>query len=435
MPSLPSLRRQPPCWRALALALGTLLLSGCAGNYVSRTAGVRQAYEREDYAKAIQQLDDLQAKEKESPKQQDRLLLLMDRGMVLHAAGRWAESIQVLAEADRVASELDITSLSEEAKTLVANERERAYRGEDFEKLMISVLQALNYAQLGQDEDALVEVRRVNERLEKMVRDEKKPYQQLAIARYLGGMLYEDQGEWDSAYIDYARALELEPGLGPLAEPVLRLAKRTGRTDEYEKLVEHFPDLPHAPLGPDEGQVVVVVETGLSPEKQSQDRNANGSSGEGELIAVPVYVDRGLPPRAQVSVVDADAGAGRGNAEAQTATTVTSISSVAKVNLEDRVGRMLLKQVAGVAVKAGLAGAAGAATKSKEVAALTFLVLNAFNAPDLRSWLSLPAEFQLARFRLPSGKHTLQVDVGGRTRRVAVEVKPRRVATVVVRRP
>ena len=433
MPSLPSLRRQPPCWRALALVLGTLLLSGCAGNYVSRTAGVRQAYEREDYAGALQQLDDLAAKEKESSKQQDRLLLLMDRGMVLHSAGKWAESIQVLAEADRIASELDITSISEEAKTLLANERERAYRGEDFEKLMISVLQALNYAQLGQDEDALVEVRRVNERLEKMVRDEKKPYQQLAIARYLGGVLYEDQGNWDSAYIDYARALELEPGLGPLAEPVLRLAKRTGRTDEYEKLVEHFPDLPHAPLGPDEGQVVVVVETGLSPEKQSQDRNPNGSSGEGELIAVPVYVDRGLPPRAQVSVVDAEGAAAAG--AVQPAVTVTSIASVAKVNLEDRVGRMLLKQVAGVAVKAGLAGAAGAATKSKEVAAIAFLALNALNAPDLRSWLSLPAEFQLARFRLPTGNHTLKVDVGGRIRLVQVEVKPRRVATVVVRRP
>ncbi len=434
MPSSPSARRQPPCWRALALALVLgPLLSGCAGNYVARTAGVRQAYEREDYTGALQRLQQLRDEEQKSQKQQDRLLLLMDQGMVLHAAGQWAESIKVLAEADRVANELDITSVSEEAATLVTNERERAYRGEDFERLMIPVLQALNYAQLGQDEDALVEVRRVNERLEKMVSDEKKPYQQLAIARYLGGVLYENEGNWDSAYIDYAQALELEPALGPLAEPVLRLAKKTGRDEAYEKLLERFPDLPHAPLAPDEGQVVVVVETGRSPEKQSEERNRNGSSGEGELIAVPVFVDRGLPARARVRVVEpsgTDAAAA-----VQPAVTVTSISQVAKQHLNDRVGRMLLKQVAGVAMKAGLAGAAGAATKSKEVAALTFLVLNAMNAPDLRSWLSLPAEFQLARFRLPAGTHTLEVDVGGRTRRLEVEVKPRRVATVVVHRP
>lgn len=431
MASVHGLRRQPSCWFALALSM---LLSGCAGNYLARTAGVRQAYEREDYAGALQQLEQLQAKEKDSRKQQDRLLLLMDRGMLLHSAGQWAQSIQVLAEADRVASELDITSVSEEAATLVTNERERAYRGEDFERLMISVLQALNYAQLGQDDDALVEVRRVNERLQKMVDEEKKPYQQLAIARYLGGVLYEDQGDWDSAYIDYAQALELEPGLGALAEPVLRLARHTGRDEAYERLLQRFPDLPHGPLAPDEGQVVVVVETGLSPEKQSAERNRHGSSGEGELIAVPVFVDRGRPPQAQVSVLTPGA-SGDPAPRTQRATTVTSISEVAKVNLEDRVGRMLLKQVAGVAMKAGLAGAAGAATKSKEVAALTFLVLNAMNAPDLRSWLSLPAEFQLARFRLPAGKHRLEVAAGGRTKQVEVEVRPRRVATVVVRRP
>jgi hypothetical protein len=411
--------------------LSTLLTSGCAGNYLARTAGVRASYEREDYTGALKQLEQLQTQEKDSSKQQDRLLLLMDRGMVLHAAGQWAESIEVFAEADRVAGELDITSVSEEAKTLATSERERAYRGEDFERLMISVLQALNYAQLGQDEDALVEVRRVNERLQKMVDDEKKPYQQLAIARYLGGVLYEDQGDWDSAYIDYAKALELAPDLGPLAEPVLRLARRTGRDEAYEQLQTKYPDLGHAPLAPDEGQVVVVVETGLSPQKQSATRNRDDA---GELIAVPTFVDRGRAPQAQVSVLTPGS-SGDSTPRTQAATTVTSISDVAKVNLEDRVGRMLLKQVAGVAMKAGLAGAAGAATKSKEVAALTFLVLNAMNAPDLRSWLSLPAEFQLARFRLPAGKHTLEVAAGGRTKQVEVEVKPRRVSTVVIRRP
>ncbi len=106
---------------------------------------------------------------------------------------------------------------------------------------MISVLQALNYAQLGKDEDALVEVRRVNERLQKMIVDEKKPYEQLAIARYLGGVLYEDQRDWDAAYIDYAKALKLEPRLGSLAEPLLRLAKQTGRDDAYESLLQRLP--------------------------------------------------------------------------------------------------------------------------------------------------------------------------------------------------
>jgi hypothetical protein len=404
-----------PGWAALVLA-SAVLLSGCAGDYVARTHGVRRAYESESYEAALAQLDAVA----QHGTGKDQLLVLLDRGMVLHAAGKWRESIQVLAEADRLAGELDTVSVSEEAGTLLTNERERAYRGEDFEKLMISVLQALNYAQLGQDEEALVEVRQVNERLEKMVVDEKKPYEQLAIARYIGGTLYEDQRDWDSAYIDYAKALEQEPGLGPLAEPLLRLAKKTGRLDEYERLRRRFPDVRHEPLGPNEGQLVVVVEAGLSPEKEPADRRLESH----ELIQVPVYRDRSFPTRARVWVGDTG----------QPAVTVTSLAEVARVHLEDRIGRMLLKQVAAATVKAGLAAGAGALTRSQELGMLTFLVLNAMNQPDLRSWLSLPAEFQLARFRLPAGRHMVRLDAAGQHTTREVEVKPGRVHVVVIRR-
>jgi hypothetical protein len=394
-----------------------VLLSGCASDYVARTHGVRSAYESEDYPRALSAL----ASEEKEGSEKDRLLVLLDKGMVLHAAGRWQESITVLAEAERLSQELDAISISEEAGALLSNERQRAYRGEDFEKLMISVLQALNYAQLGQDEEALVEVRRVNERLEKMVVEEKKPYEHLAIARYIGAVLREDQRDWDGAYIDYAKAYELEPGLGSLLEPLLRLAKRTGRDDTYEALRQKLPDVPHEPLGLNEAQVVVVVEAGLSPVKRSHQRPYEGSD---ELIEIPVYQDRGHTPQARVTVGE----------RAETAVTVTSLERVAKVHLTDRIDRMLARQLASVLVKGGLAAGVGAITKSKELGFLTFLVLNSLNEPDLRSWLSLPAEFQLARFRVPAGTHTVRIEAGGRTLTREVTVKPGRIQTVVVRR-
>lgn len=417
MPRSLGTNSRPPAW-GLVMLLGTLLWAGCAGDYVARTRAVRDSYEAEDYSNALSWLAD----EEQEGYPNDRLLVLLDRGMVLHAAGRWEESIQVLAEADRLSQELDGISIREEAGALLSNERQRAYRGEDFEKLMISVLQALNYAQLGKDEDALVEVRRVNERLRKMIVDEKKPYEQLAIARYLGGILYEDQREWDSAYIDYAQALELEPRLGALAEPLLRLAKQTGRGDAYAALRQKFPGLPHEPLGRGEGQVVVVVEAGLSPEKEPATRPYRPDGVE--LIAVPRYRDRGPPPTAWVRVGEASQGA----------VTVTSLGQVAKIHLDDRIGRMLAKQLAGAVVKAGVAAGAGAITKSEEVGYLTFLLLSAANEPDLRSWLSLPAEFQLARFHLPAGRHTVEVNLGGRVTSREVEVRPGRVSLVVMRR-
>ncbi|NVJ15908.1 COG3014 family protein [Myxococcus sp. AM010] len=404
-------------WGALALASVLLLSSGCAGDYVARTRGVRSAYQQGDYSRA---LSSLEAATKEGP-EQDRLLVLMDKGMVLHAAGQWAESNAVLEEAERLSEQLDSVSVSEEAKTLVTNERQRAYRGEDFEKLMISVLQALNYVGLGDDEAAMVEVRQVNERLEKMIAEEKKPYEQLAIARYLGGVIREDHRDWDSAYIDYAKAYEIAPRKDALAEPLLRLAKKAGRDDVYAQLLAKYPDVPHAPLAPDEGQLVVVVEAGLSPEKH---RNARDPGGGGALIEVPVYRKRGLAPPVSVAL----------EGESKQAVTVTSLSDVAVVHLDDRIGRLLAKQLAGVAVKAGVAAGVGALTKSDELGVLTFLVLNAMNAPDLRSWLSLPAEFQVARFRVPAGSHTVRVMAWGQTTEHPVEVKPGRVGLLVLRR-
>ncbi|RJS25771.1 hypothetical protein DRW03_04645 [Corallococcus sp. H22C18031201] len=416
MDSLSWSRRRPLGRGALVFA-SLLLLSGCATDYVARTQVSRVAYQSEDYARALTALET----EAQQAPPQDRLLLLLDKGMVQHASGRWADSIATLTEADRLSGELDAVSVREEAMTLVSNERQRAYSGEDFEKLMISVLQALNYAELGRDEDALVEVRRVNERLEKMIVDEKKPYEQLAIARYLGGVLWEDQHDWDAAYIDYAKALELQPRLDTLVEPLLRLAKKTGRDDAYAELTAKYPNVVHPPMAPDEAQVVVVVEAGLAPEKTSTSRDYGTS---GDLIEVPVYRDRGRAPRIQVRLAEQSA----------RAVAVTSLADVAKVHLNDRIGRMLAKQLAGAMVKAGLAAGVGALTKSKEVGILAFLLLNAGNAPDLRSWLSLPAEFQVARFRVPAGKHTVEVSSGGRVTTHEVEVSPGRVGLVVVRR-
>jgi len=401
---------------ALLGCVGILVLSSCAGDYVARTSAARRAYQSYDYNGALSEIE----YEVKGP-EVDRLLALLDEGMILHAAGRYHESIGVLAEAGRLSQQLDVVSISEEAKTLISNERERAYRGEDFEKLMISVLQALNYAELGRDEDALVEVRRVNERLRKMIVDEKKPYEQLAIARYLGGVLWEDQGELDSAFIDYQAAQKLQPNLGPLAEPLIRLARETGRDEAYRELKQEYPDVLDTPLGKDQGQLVVVVEAGLSPIKISAQQRYPGLI---QLLDVPKYQDRWPTRHAAVRV----------DHEEQEATTVTSLGAVAKLHLDDRIGRMVAKAIASTALKAGVAAGVGEATKSKELGLLTFLLLNVNNQADRRSWLSLPAEFQLARFRLPAGRYQVSVELDGAPVQQELDVGRRRVAVAVFRR-
>ena len=403
----------------VALGALTLLLTGCAGDYVARTAGYRHAYESYQYAPAIQGFDN----EIKSGPQIDQLLSLMDEGMVLHAAGKFDESIKVLAQADKLSERLDFVSVTEEAKVLISSERERAYRGEDFEKLMISTLQALNYGQLGEDEDALVEVRRVNERMQRMINEEKKPYEQLAVARYLAAVLWEDQGHADDAFIDYMAANRLAGDLGSLAEPLVRLAKETGRDQALRELRRQYPWAQPTPLGQDEGQILVVLEAGKAPVKTNGTRTGGPKA---EVIAVPVFRDRPWNRDAQV-ILDGDQGT------ALRPTTVTSLEQVAKIHLDYRVDGLIARQFGALALRAGIAAGAGAATKSEAVGILTFLALSFVNQPDLRSWMSLPAEFQLARYRVPAGVHRLTVIAGGGAREVQLDVRPRRVTLVVLR--
>lgn len=401
----------------VALGAIALLLTGCAGDYIARTAGYRRAYESYQYPPAIQGFSG----EVASGPQIDQLLAMMDQGMVLHASGKFEESIQVLAQADKLSERLDFVSVSEEAKVLLSSERERAYRGEDFEKLMISTLQALNYAQLGKDEDALVEVRRVNERMQRMINEEKKPYEQLAVARYLTGVLWEDQGHADDAFIDYQAANKLAGDLGTLAEPLVRLAKETGRDEALKGLRRQYSWIQPQPLGKDEGQILVVLEAGKVPVKTNGSRT---SGPKAEVIAVPVFRDR---PWTRDSSISVD------GAAPVRPTTVTSLEQVAKIHLDHRVDGLIARQFGALALRAGIAAGAGAATKSEAVGILTFLALSLVNQPDLRSWMSLPGEFQLARFRVSAGVHRLSVVAGGGARELQVDVRPRRVTLVVLR--
>ena len=400
----------------VALALAATLC-GCATDYVARTAPARQDYERYDYPGALQILKD----EEQHGPERDRLLTLLDEGMLYHAWGRWQESIDVLARAEKLAQSLDITSIHEEAAALITTERQKAYRGEDFEQVMINVLQGLNYAMLGKTDDALVEERRVNERLLELINDDKRPYEQLAIARYLSGVLYEDEGRLDDALIDYKEAARIEPLLGPLAEPLVRIARVTHRDDDLREFTQRYPGITGEPLGPSEGQLVVVLEEGLAPEKVP---DPNKQVRPGAAITVPVFVDREAVVPPQIAVDGGPAGPSM---------LVTNLSAVAKLHLQDRMGRLLARQLAGQAVKIGVASAAAALTKDQGVGVLTWWLLNLSNQPDLRSWMSLPAQFDLARYRLPAGPHTVTIWQHGQQLSQTVTVVPGRISLWVVR--
>ena len=139
-----------------------------------------------------------------------RVLYGMDRGMTLQLAGEYERSNEVLEQAEDELDRLYTRSVRTESLAFVTNDNSLPYEGEPYEQVMINVLKALNYASLNRWQDALVEARRIDHRLNVLAdrTKDKAAYHDDGFARYLSGILYESAGDLNNAFIAYRKAYE-----------------------------------------------------------------------------------------------------------------------------------------------------------------------------------------------------------------------------------
>lgn len=169
------------CASALALVL---LVTGCSGGKLNN--GLFQAdIAAGRYEAANKQL--------ESAKKDD-VSVLLDRGLVLQALGRYDESNEAFARAEELIADLYTRSVSKEALSLLTNDFAVDYRAAGYEHAYIAYYRAWNYLQLGRESDVLVEARAINERLN--FRSDSCPDRGGACGhdvflRYFSGLLFE----------------------------------------------------------------------------------------------------------------------------------------------------------------------------------------------------------------------------------------------------
>ncbi|MCL2381170.1 MAG: hypothetical protein FWC64_06190 [Treponema sp.] len=166
------------------------------------------------------------------------ILFYLDRGMIRHFAGLYEDSFHDLHTAERLIEEAFTRSLTQDISALMLNDTVRDYQGEAYEDLYINVFNALNLYFMGSLEGALVEIRRLNEKLnlladryERVARRMLDANQQLdsaglpieasrfsnsALARYLGILFYRAAGNPDGVRIEHeelVRAFGLAPDI------------------------------------------------------------------------------------------------------------------------------------------------------------------------------------------------------------------------------
>lgn len=289
----------------------------------------------------------------------NRVLLLMERGTIRQAAGRYETSARDFDRAHGEIEDMTAISVSQDTGSMVINDTVQEYRGEPFERTLMHAIDANNYLALGRWDDAAVEARRITKSLEPDVLGD---YPEDAYSRYVAGLCFELANDASAASFQYRRAAAVARDLS--------IDEKTGRIAAGSNAP------PVRPAAGESAELVCLVALGRSPTGDELLRRYRGIS---------------RPPYAEI--VAGDRVLGRSVNLADTA-------DLAFITAEKQAFKKAAKTVARIAAKEVLAHQLE--QQDELVGALARLVLIGFlEQPDTRRWETLPRWLQVARVSCP----------------------------------
>lgn len=357
----------------------------CA-TYQGKVAQSRELIVQGQYAEATKFLEPL-AKEDNG----DQLVYLLDYAVALQLEGKIKEANAALQKADRLADIQDYLSVGRQAGSLVLNQEMVQYKGDSFEKIYINAAGALNYLEINQLDEALVETRRMNEKYNLLNTEDRKTFEKNVFGKYLSAMIWEANQSWDDAYIAYAEAYKLDPLIPTLPEDLIRSAKKSRRLDSYQKWKKEYPSVKEDSRWYDKayGEIVVIFEQGWGPRKTQYDpRNA-----------LPIL----MPVRSETQRVKATIG-GIGDFSSEL---VYNVEKAAIETLQHDYGWLAAKRVGAFATKAILADQVR--QKNEALGLVAAIALHASERADLRQWSTLPQTVQVVRVPVKAGQYDVHL--------------------------
>lgn len=368
----------------------------------------------------------LAAYKKRTPAGADRVLDLMNIGMLERMVGDFDGSTGTLEEAKGAIEGLRALSLREQGLSVTVNDAAKSFIGEDFEQVMVHTYIALNYLEQGRLDPARVEALQTDLLLrEKAQKAPDGPYVEDAFARYLTGIIYEDEREWSDAMIAYRKAYEAYQqqlksfGVAipeTLKVDLIRLADRMDLAEEARGYRKTFgiSEVPSEAELLERGEIILTVHAGLAPMKRERAATVlNPKTGRILRIALPQYQSRPQPfAYARVSV----------GPQAATSSRVENVDAIALKSLESEMPAITARAIARMAIKDAAASAAshsgGNSSGSNAAAGVAGLAINLAavltERADTRTWFTLPGEIHLARLSLPPGDYSVRIELHGR---------------------
>jgi hypothetical protein len=414
-----------------------LLFTGCA-TYYQKNQAFYQAFESGNIDNAEKIIE--QSEKKVKPK--DRLLYLLNRGVTTRMLGDYRESIKLFGEADHMIEDYS-TNYGAEALALVTNPMATPYRAEDFEKVLIHFYQALNYIDLKQYDDALVECRRINLQLHAIndkYPDHKNRYQDDAFAQLLTGIIYDGLKDYNNAFISYRNAYNVYQnsyaknfGLTApeqLKHDLVRTAALIGFRKEQHQYEDEF-GFQYQQADSIGSSAVFFWLNGLGPVKSEWSVNFTMVKGEGGWatfvndeygLSFPVFIGDlssneksslddlrfirvAMPRYSDRQPVYNEATLTTASGKSYPLEMAEDIDAIAHKTLHDRLLREMGEAILRLAVKKGIEAAT---TQKNDALGMLVSLANAVTEKaDTRNWQTLPYEVGYTRVPLHNGENHL----------------------------
>ena len=411
------------------------LLFSCATYYQQRVA-FQSDFERGEIKKAQKFL----LHHTKALKKKDRLLYFYDRGVVEQMLGNYDTSNYYFERAYIYNQDFK-RDLVSDITSMLSNPMVRPYKSEDFESVMVHYYKAINFLMLSKPDEALIEVRRINIRLNEQsdkYEDKIYRYKEDAFAHLLMGVIYESKKDINNAFIAYRNAynayVNVYPAFGveapdQLKKDILRTASQLGFYQELDYYEEEF-EMSYEKETDSSGAVIFFWMNGLSPVKGEISLNLTTTGGgdgsfvfvdQNEGVSVPVvysnpdqsaqvsdlsFVRMSIPKydRREPLIQSAELHAPKGTYELQMA---ENISEIAIANLEDRILKELAMTLGRVALKQ--AAEAAAREEDENLGAAVSFVNALTEKADTRNWQTLPYSIAYQRVPLTAGQNTLKL--------------------------
>ena len=303
----------------------------------------------------------------ESPtRNRDHVLMLMERGTAWQAASEHQRAVEDWLEAADLIRALDYIRLSETASSLIINDATQTYSGRPYERALLHSFTAKSFFMLGQWHSAAVEARLIADGLENLNGFPDDPY-----TRYVAATAFELIRDFNGSRIEYTKADELTSQI---------------RIDPTTGIITPGTNAPAEPPSPPERELILFSGIGRAPMFNMGPPAQNARWGSGPYVEIR-----------------------QGNKILGRSHTLMTTTSLAR-DTERRIAAIqTAKTVTRIVIKESIASAVE--ENNTLLGGMLRIFLYATEAPDTRSWQTLPNWLQVARVPLPDNDvHEIQLN-------------------------